>query len=724
MQGVDLLLNEDPDRLRVVRDDVAGDAGGAYAVGAADLDRALPHGKFGYVSERRRADLSGDDERAHAVQPTGGARVPGNDHVVRPAVYRDGRYGLADQVLAELEGDLARGEAEERGLLGVDLDRNLGTGLRHGVLDVDDVLDGAERRGQIAGDDGDVVVVGAGDDDVHAACRRTVHELRDAEGAAGLVELLPEDLGDVLRRVVPEGDEELGTPGRSSAGEEAELRRADGHRVEVGDVVQPFFDLDDCREGLLRCGPRRQRDLDLQAVSLSAEQVDRDDGSQTEARQRDQESGEQRDEPAPQHPSEDGGVDALQGGLRQYQLTLVARSLRKVAGTEEVSAEDGDRRQRDEQRGDEREGDGEREGREEGAEETRDERQREEHDDRGHGGGEDGGADLRGGFQRRAPPLAPALYVAVDVLEHDDGVVHDASHGDGESSERHEVERHVLREHEEDAGQDAQRDRERDDHGGAERVEEPAHHRRPDGEHEGEDHGNGEEEAEYRFPGEGVDLTLDLGTLVGDDDNLDVRRQSFDAVQRVVDRSRHVHGVGVRLFGDGDADAGLAVRAVDAVGYPVTESDGGHVSETHDAGRGAPDDEVLDVLYRLQRVGRLGDDGLRAVEDDPGGKRQVVLAQRTRDLEQGDVVGRHLVGVHRDAHATVHGAGEGNVHHAVEPGDLRHDARLDDLLYLRQGPVRYDAELDHRKVVRIEAPNVRLLHTVREGDPTHGSLDG
>ena len=44
------------------------------------------------------------------------------------AVYRDGRYGLADEVLAELEGDLARGEAEERGLLRVDLYRNLGDG--------------------------------------------------------------------------------------------------------------------------------------------------------------------------------------------------------------------------------------------------------------------------------------------------------------------------------------------------------------------------------------------------------------------------------------------------------------------------------------------------------------------------------------------------------------------------------------------------------------------
>ena len=659
MQGLDLLVDQDSHGLRVVPDDVGGDARGAHAVRAADLDGALPQREFGDLSKGRGAGLTGDDEGCEAVQVSGCARVPGNHHVVGLAVYRHGRHGLADEVLAELEADLARGEAEEGGLLRVHLYRHLGARLRDGVLQVDDLLDGAEGSGQFARNRGDVVVVCAGDVDLHAACRRAVLDLDDGDRDAGPGQLLPERPGDVVRGVVLEGDEELGAARLPSAREEAELRRADRHRVEVGYLVEPFLYRHHFRERLLRRGPRGHDDPDTEVRGLAAEQVDGDDGGQAEARQRDRGGGEERDELVPQHPPQDGGVDALEGGLRQHEVALVSGSLGQVAGAEEVRAQDRDGGERDEQRRDEGERHRERERGEERPEQARDERQRQEYDNGGEGRGDDGGAYLGGRVERGAPALAPALDVAVDVLQHDDGVVHDAPHGDGEPAERHEVERHVLREHQQDAGQDAERDGEGDDDGGAERVEEAAHDRRPDGEHEDEDDGDGEEEAEHRLPGEGVDLPLDLGALVRNDDELDVRRQPLDAVERVVDRGRHVDGVGVGLLGDGHADAALPVRAVDAVGHAVSEGDGRDVGEAHDAcRRGAADDEILDLLHRLQRVGRLGDDGLRAVEEEPCGQREVVLHQRARHLEQGDVAGRHPLRVHGDAHAAVHRAGE------------------------------------------------------------------
>ena len=157
------------------------------------------------------------------------------------------------------------------------------------------------------------------------------------------------------------------------------------------------------------------------------------------------------------------------------------------------------------------------------------------------------GAHLRRGFQRRAPPLSATLNVAVHVLQHNDGIVHHAANRDGEAAKGHEVERHVLPVHQENAGEYAQGDGQADDQSGANGGEQTTDECRPDGEHEGKDHGHREEEAKRTLAHQCAYLTLDVRPLVAHHDDVDVVRDAFDAVQDIVDCGRDVEGVGLRL---------------------------------------------------------------------------------------------------------------------------------------------------------------------------------
>ena len=77
------------------------------------------------------------------------------------------------------------------------------------------------------------------------------------------------------------------------------------------------------------------------------------------------------------------------------------------------------------------------------------------------------------------------------------------------------------------------------------------------GDQEGEDDGDGEQETEEAFSLQGVDLGLYLRTVVENGLYPDVRWELvLNRGEAVEDAVGHVHGVGVRLLEDADAQAG------------------------------------------------------------------------------------------------------------------------------------------------------------------------
>ena len=82
---------------------------------------------------------------------------------------------------------------------------------------------------------------------------------------------------------------------------------------------------------------------------------------------------------------------------------------------------------------------------EQSADAAGEERHRHEHRDQRDGGGEDREADLLRAVERRAHAALAHLHVAVDVLEHDDGVVDDQSDRQHQRQQRQDVEAEAER---------------------------------------------------------------------------------------------------------------------------------------------------------------------------------------------------------------------------------------------------------------------------------------
>ncbi len=109
----------------------------------------------------------------------------------------------------------------------------------------------------------------------------------------------------------------------------------------------------------------------------------------------------------------------------------------------------GRKHRRDQPRHQQREHDGDSHGESELAEiltgDAAHEAHRREHGDDGQRNGDDGEADLVGGFQRGAIGRFAGAHVADDVLDFDDGVVHQDARHQGQGEERHQIEREAQR---------------------------------------------------------------------------------------------------------------------------------------------------------------------------------------------------------------------------------------------------------------------------------------
>ena len=236
-----------------------------------------------------------------------------------------------------------------------------------------------------------------------------------------------------------------------------------------------------------------------------------------------------------------------------------------------------------------------------------DERHRQDGGDDGEGGEDGRIADLVHALDRRDVGRAVAhLEVAVDVLDHHDGVVHQDADGEDQREEGDPVERVAQRVVDEE--RERQRDRDRDQHHQrlAPAEEDPDEHR---------DRERRDEQVEHQLVGL---LARGLAVVAGDV-HLHVGGEEpapclLHARQRGV---RDVGGVDARPLGHGDGDglfAALPARRVRHVvgGLGGRLDDGGHVPE-------------------VDRPGAVGDDDVAGIARG---------ADRRADRHEEDLVGR------------------------------------------------------------------------------------
>ena len=150
---------------------------------------------------------------------------------------------------------------------------------------------------------------------------------------------------------------------------------------------------------------------------------------------------------------------------------------------EHVRGDRGHKREGHKQRRRKHIGDGECKGHKQLAHKTRGENRRQEHAHRGKRGGHNGARDLLGTLYRSARRRNAATAQTIDVLQHNDGVVHEHADGQRNAAQRKDVHREAREVHEDKRAQHRERDGERHDERGLHRLEE-----------QGEDH-NGQARA-------------------------------------------------------------------------------------------------------------------------------------------------------------------------------------------------------------------------------------
>ncbi|MCY1285977.1 hypothetical protein D9M70_349350 [compost metagenome] len=308
---------------------------------------------------------------------------------------------------------------------------------------------------------------------------------------------------------------------------------------------------------------------------------------------------------------------------------------------------------------DHRAGQGEGELLEQRAGEAAEEADRRIHGGQGDGHGHHRHGDLPCALDGRVERRLAFLDVAVDVLHHDDGVVHHQADGEHHRQQRQQVDRVAHRLHEEQHADHRQRD---------------GHHRdqhRAEGAEEQEDH---DYDDQHRLA-EGLHHLVDGGLdeargVVGDGD-LEVRRQLFFQLGHLRPHfPDHVQRVGTRRALDGDVHRGDAVERADRVVAGRAQFHARHVAHQHAA--------VADGLQRDGGEGLGGfqvGGGVHAGHHHlalhlAGGGEEVVLAHRVVDVAGGDAVGGHLHRVEPEAHGELLVAEDFRLGDAGQGGEL------------------------------------------------------
>ena len=294
--------------------------------------------------------------------------------------------------------------------------------------------------------------------------------------------------------------------------------------------------------------------------------------------------------------------------------------------------------------------------------------------------------------------------MAVDVLQHDDGVVDHQADGEHQRQQRQRIDGEAEGVHQRE-GADQR------DGNGDERDQ-----RRPDGAEEEEN----DQDDENDGLADGVVDVLDrLGDehrlVVGDADFHPLRQRLPDARQDLLHLLRHVEGIGRRLLDDAQRDGGLAVEADHAPLIERAELGMTDIFKPHEIAVGLLDDQVIELIRRAQ-VG-LGENGeLALLALDAAGRHLDILApERGLDVLRRQLVGGEALRIEPNAHGIFAFAEQTHLGNAGKRGELILDVALGIVGDLqRRMPVAEKCQMEDRLGVGLDLLDDRLVDFVRQ----------
>ncbi len=229
--------------------------------------------------------------------------------------------------------------------------------------------------------------------------------------------------------------------------------------------------------------------------------------------------------------------------------------------------------------------------------------------------------------------------MAVDVLQHDDGVVDDEPDGEHERQQGQRVDGEAEDVHQRERADQRDRDGDERDQRGAERAQEQ------EDDEDDEDDGLADRLVNI------LDRLGDEHRLVVGDPHLHaVGQRGGDARQHLLDFLRHVERIGGGLLDHAKRDGRLAVEADDAALIQRAELGMADIGEPHEIAVGLLDDEIVELLGRLEvRLGQHGELALQAF--DAARRHLDILApERRLDVLRRQLVGGEPFGIEPDAH--------------------------------------------------------------------------
>ena len=292
---------------------------------------------------------------------------------------------------------------------------------------------------------------------------------------------------------------------------------------------------------------------------------------------------------------------------------------------------------------------------------------------------------------------------AEDRFQHDDRVVHQHPDAQREATEGHDVQRGSGLVHHEEGGHDGDRDRNADDQGAAEVLEEE------------EQHQDGEEAADQGVVQHFADRGLDEARLVHAGDDLDAFGQlSAHGSQAGLQRTGHLDGVGVTLLVDRQFDGLPATEASDHLTLLVPTFDGGDVADLDlpaaigDERRGQDVVEGFELVVGANQVARL------FFVEAAAGLVHVLAQQLLVDVGDRQAEKRELALVHVDLDLVLVAAADLDRRDALGRLEVLLEHLFRDVTQLVQIGVAGEEQSSDRIVGRIEAQQYRFLRLARQ----------
>ena len=358
-----------------------------------------------------------------------------------------------------------------------------------------------------------------------------------------------------------------------------------------GDLAHPPLDVHDLFQGVAR---RRQHETEEEVLVPLRQVLTLRDQQPAQSHRGQAEAGDDRDARRlrAEHAMDEIGnplVDPPRAidGAPQRATALLPRPVRGAA--QDLVGQAGDDRDGDDQAQPHGAADGQGDVAEELPHLALDEDDRDEDGDGGQRAGQDGAPDLSGPLEGGGRARLAHLAMAVDVLQHDDRVVHDHAAGKGHAGQADHVERAA----EEEQAEEPSDETDRDGHGDDQRAGPAAQE-----EQQGQD---GEDAADDDALQHELNCADDVVGLPVDREELESLR-SHALLVELLHRLQHaVHDledVGARLLRHGHGQHRLALVEDLRVRLAVAQLGPPHVAQVDRHAVAHGDDDVLDVFGR------------------------------------------------------------------------------------------------------------------------------